>query len=109
MSTEQPERRPWHELTVLRRCANLTHQDLAEALDCDPTYISHLARGAREPNDAVFVRLADALHVHTDLLRPGAVDTDAFRDRAAELAEQAWTRMGNGFADKLIADVQAAA
>jgi transcriptional regulator with XRE-family HTH domain len=109
MPTEQPERRPWHELNVLRRCAHLNHQDLAEALSCDPTYISHLARGAREPNDNVFVRLAEALHVPVDLLRPGAVETDEFRACATKLAEATWTRMSTGFADKLIADVRTAA
>ena len=109
MSTEQPERRPWHELNVLRRCAHLTHQDLAEALNCDPTYISHLSRGAREPNDAVFIRLAEALHITADLLRPGAVDTDEFRACATRLAEASWTRMSTGFADKLIEDARAAA
>jgi len=109
MPTEQPERRPWHELTVLRRCAHLTHQDLAEVLSCDPTYISHLARGAREPNDTAFIRLAEALHVDVDLLRPGAVDSDAFRACATKLAEASWTRMSSGFAEKLIADVRAAA
>ena len=109
MPTEQPERRPWHELTVLRRCAHLTHQDLAEALNCDPTYISHLARGAREPSDAVLIRLADTLHVDLELLQPGAIDTDAFRVRATDLARASWTRMSHGFADKLIADVRSAA
>jgi transcriptional regulator with XRE-family HTH domain len=109
MPTEQPERRPWHELTVLRRCAHLSQLDLAEALDCDPTYISHLSRGVREPNDAVFVRLAETLSVPVDLLRPGAVETVEFRARATELAQASWTRMSTGFADKLIADVRTAA
>lgn len=108
MPTEQPERRPWHELNVLRRCAHLSQLNLAEALDCDPTYISHLSRGAREPNDAVFVRLAAVLSVPVDLLRPGAVDTDEFGAAATRLAELSWTRMSTGFAEKLIADVRAA-
>jgi transcriptional regulator with XRE-family HTH domain len=109
MSTEQLQRRPWHELKVLRLCANLSHAALADRVGVHYTQISSWERGQRRARETRYAQLAAALGVPVDVLQPGAVKEPSFKETAAKLAAESFAAMGNGYADKLIGDATEAA
>ena len=51
-----------------RERAGYTQEDLAAELDMSPTHISVLERGLKTPKLETLVRIANTLHVSTDML-----------------------------------------
>lgn len=54
----------------------MSQKDLAEALDVDPSYVSRLESGEREPSISLLRKLADALSVPSGLLLAVALWSD---------------------------------
>jgi len=54
-----------------REARELTQEDLAEKADLDPTYISGIERGVRNPSLLSIVRLATALETSVSDLSKG--------------------------------------
>jgi transcriptional regulator with XRE-family HTH domain len=55
----------------LRLSKNLTQEDLAEKASLDPTYISGIERGVRNPTLVSICRLASSLEVSVSRLADG--------------------------------------
>ena len=51
-----------------RERAGLTQEDLAAELEMSPTHISVLERGVKAPKLETLVKIANTLHVSTDML-----------------------------------------
>lgn len=55
-------------IKAARERAGYTQEDLAAELDMSPTHISVLERGLKTPKLETLVRIANTLHVSTDML-----------------------------------------
>jgi len=55
-------------IKAARERAGYTQEDLAAELDMSPTHISVLERGVKTPKLETLVRIANTLHVSTDML-----------------------------------------
>lgn len=55
-------------IKAARERAGYTQEDLAAELDMSPTHISVLERGVKAPKLETLVRIANTLHVSTDML-----------------------------------------
>lgn len=50
-------------LRMIRGARMMTQKGLAEAMDCHPTYVSHVEAGRKNPSLSWLARAADALDV----------------------------------------------
>lgn len=55
-------------IKTARERAGLTQEDLAAELEMSPTHISVLERGVKAPKLETLVKIANTLHVSTDVL-----------------------------------------
>ena len=55
-------------IKTARERAGLTQEDLAAELEMSPTHISVLERGIKAPKLETLVKIANTLHVSTDML-----------------------------------------
>ena len=55
-------------IKTARERAGLTQEDLAAELEMSPTHISVLERGIKSPKLETLVKIANTLHVSTDVL-----------------------------------------
>ena len=58
-----------------RERAGLTQEDLAAELEMSPTHISVLERGRKAPKLETLVKIANTLHVSTDMLLQDVVSS----------------------------------
>lgn len=57
-----------HKVKMARKRRGLTQQDLAELIDCSPTYISYIESGIKGMGLGTFVLIANSLNVSADEL-----------------------------------------
>lgn len=57
-----------HKMKLARKRRGLTQQDLAERIDCSPTYVSYIESGIKSMGLGTFVLIANSLNVSADEL-----------------------------------------
>lgn len=57
-----------HKMKMARKRRGLTQQDLAERIDCSPTYVSYIESGIKGMSLGTFVMIANSLNVSADEL-----------------------------------------
>lgn len=62
--------KPWQALRHHLALKSLSARDLADRSGLSKSFIEHLIAGRRNPSDRTVKRLADALEVSIDVLRP---------------------------------------
>lgn len=62
-------------LKEIRKQAGRTQEEIADAVGIDQSYLSLLESGARVPSDHVRGKLAEALGVPVEVLRPALSET----------------------------------
>ena len=72
-----------------RTALDLTHEDVAEAMDCNATYYGNLERGIHYPSLGLFLRMVSYLHLSVDKFveNKEAVRTDTYQQLLRTLSD----------------------